>query len=437
MFSPIELEIELFCRGIRIDRSCELGEDARRISRTRAGLGSGLELVIPGKRKDLWVNVPVLERFAGRSPFTLIHDPERRKHEPRYRIRDQRDGSSYDVRIPPEPAWYGRKTSSGAEMSRIGVLQGNYLGVYVSNTCLYWAGSPSTACKFCTTGKNVGLSEIRGKKVADVVEVALAARDESGSIFTHLNTGYHFEDVDRYEKIHGLRQCEPFVRALRAEVGGFIGVQCMPVPRRMFHEYDALIEAGADHFSFCFEFEDPAVFARLCPGKAATLGQPAFFEAMDYTAKRLGPGRVSGEIIAGLEPLAATKRGIDRIVAAGAFPTVCIFRPTIGSELENVPPPEPDEMKEVFAHVWETCRRAGLAVGVLPIEVSLVVQPEETRELAPPSAASTFYGWKLSALRQLARPYVNWKRRPRPLVNSNHGAPTRPAYAANMEEGSR
>ena len=81
---------------------------------------------------------------------------------------------------------------------------------------------------------------------------------------------------------------------------------------------------------------------------------------MEYTARRLGPGRVSGEIIAGLEPIAATKRGIDRIVAAGAFPTVCVFRPTIGSELEHVPPPRPDEMKEVFAHVWETCRRAGL-----------------------------------------------------------------------------
>ena len=76
-------------------------------------------------------------------------------------------------------------------------------------------------------------------------------------------------------------------------------------------------------------------------------------------------------------------------------------------------------------------------MGVLPIEVSLVVQPEETRELAPPSAASTLYGWKLSALRQLARPYVNWKRRPRPLVSSNHGARTGSAYAANMEEGGR
>lgn len=407
MFSPVELEIELFCRGIRIDESCSLGDDARRISRTRAGLGSGLELVLPGGRKEIWANVPVAEPFAARSPFTLHREPEG------YRVRDARDSGSYPVRIPPEPAWYGRKTSSGGEMSRIGVLQGNYLGIYVSNACLYWAGTPSLACKFCTTGKNVGLAEIKGKSVADVVEVAQAAREESGSIFTHLNTGYHFEEIDHYERIHGLRQCEPFVRALRAEVGGFIGVQCMPVPRRMFSEYDDLIHAGADHFSFCYEFEDPKVFARLCPGKAATHGQSAFFEAMEYTAAKLGRGRVSGEIIAGLEPVEATMRGIDRIVDAGAFPTVCVFRPTVGSELEGAAPPDPEAMKDVFAHLWEACRKAGLPVGVLPIEVSLVVQPEETRALAEPSFSSTVYGWKLAALRNLARPYVAWKRRPR------------------------
>jgi hypothetical protein len=407
MLSTIELEIELFCRGARIDLSCDLGEDARRIARTRAGLGSGLELVLPGARKEHWVNVPVVERFAASSPLVLHRGTSG------YRLVDQRDAAIYPVRLPPEPAWYGRRTTSGVEMSRVGVLQGNYLGVYLSNSCLYWAGKISRACKFCTTGKNVGVSEMRTKNLEDVVEVAAAARDESGSIFTHFNTGYHFEDEPRYERIHGLRQSEPFVRAVRERVGGFIGVQCMPVPRGNFYEYDDLIDAGADHFSFCYEFEDPVVFARLCPGKAQTLGQTGFFEAMEYTARRLGKGRVSGEIIAGLEPIAATKRGIDRIVASGAFPTVCIFRPTIGSELEDFPPPEPDEMKEVFAHVWTACRQAGLPVGVLPIEVSLVVQPEETRELVEPSFSSCLYEWKLGALRAIARPYVAWKRRPR------------------------
>jgi solute carrier family 13 (sodium-dependent dicarboxylate transporter), member 2/3/5 len=184
------------------------------------------------------------------------------------------------------------------------------------------------------------------------------------------------------------------------------------VPRRMFHEYDALIRAGADHFSFCYEFEDPQVFAAICPGKAETLGQQAFFDAMEYASARLGRGRVSGEIIAGIEPIEATKRGIDRIVAAGAFPTVCIFRPTVGSEMESVTPPDPDAMKEVFAHLYEACRDAQLPVGILPIDVSLIVQPEECRELVEPTFGSRLYDWEIAALRFLARPWVAWKSRP-------------------------
>ena len=408
MFKPVELEIELFCRGLRVDPSCEVDSDARRISRTRAGLGSGLELVLASPRKKIWVNVPVVEPFAAKSPFLLM------KTARGYVLCDSRQGDHYPVEIPEEPAWYSRKTSSGVEMSRVGVLQGTYLGVYVSNACLYWNLPASPACAFCTTGRNVGTVEESKKKVDDVIEVAKAAREESGSIFTHLNTGYHFEDRDDLELVHGLRQCEPFVKRLRAEVGGFIGVQTVPVPRRKFNEYDDLIAAGTDHFSFCYEFEDPTYFAKLCPGKEMTLGQGAFFEAMEYTARKLGPGKVSGEIIAGLEPLEATKRGIDRIVNAGAFPTVCIFRPTVGSTLENTPPPKPDEMREVFAHLWNAVWRAGLPVGILPgIQVSLVVQPEEAADLVPKTFSSRLYETKLAALRTLAKPYVAWKLRPK------------------------
>ena len=149
-----------------------------------------------------------------------------------------------------------------------------------------------------------------------------------------------------------------------------------------------------------------AIVSDHCPMPRLNLRQSAFQNASK-------PGRVSGEIIAGVEPIEAIERGIDRIVNAGAFPTVCIFRPTAGSEMENVPPPEPEAMKEVFAHLHESCRRAGLPVGILPIEVSLVVQPEETADLVAPNLASEIYALKNRAMRQLAKPYVAWKRRPR------------------------
>jgi hypothetical protein len=401
MFKPVELEIELFCRGLRI----ESDEYLQSSGRTRAGLGSGLEIVIPGGRKQIWMNVPVLEPFARQSPFVLA------AADGRAVILDERDRAEYPVVIPPRPRWYARRTTSGVAMNRIGVMQGNYLGIYVGNRCAYWGRRDSEACRFCTTGENVGTAEEARKGVEDVVEVARAARDESGCVFTHFNTGYHFEDRPDLEWKHGLRVCEPYVRAVRQRVGGFIGVQAVPVPRAQFHEYDELIQAGTDHFSFCYEFENPAVFATLCPGKERTVGQRAFFEAMEYTSKKLGRGRVSGEIIAGVEPVEDTMAAIDRIVDAGAFPTVCIFRPTIGSAMERVAPPDPEAMKDVFAYLHEACRSAGLPVGILPIEVSLVVQAEETIDLLEPNLASTLYALRNRLLRWMAMPYVAWKRR--------------------------
>src|SRR6266508_2473850 len=110
MLSPVELEIELFCRGMRIDESCNVDKDGRRVSRTRAGLGSGLEIVLPGPRKPIWVNVPVVERFVSLSPFRLV------KHGEEYRIFDERTADTYRAEIPEEPPWYSRRTSSGVEM---------------------------------------------------------------------------------------------------------------------------------------------------------------------------------------------------------------------------------------------------------------------------------------------------------------------------------
>src|SRR5207248_7509156 len=59
--NPAYLKLDLYCRGLRLDESCYVEADGgRKILRTRAGLGSGLELVLPG---GLWTNVPVTESF--------------------------------------------------------------------------------------------------------------------------------------------------------------------------------------------------------------------------------------------------------------------------------------------------------------------------------------------------------------------------------------
>jgi hypothetical protein len=400
--NPCELELDLFCNGIRIDSSCTLVEDARKVTRTRAGLGSGLELVLPGSLKDIWLNVPVEEDFVQRSPYLLA------KRNGTYRAIDERTRWEYPVRIPEEPLWYSRRTTRGTEMCKVGVLQGTYLGIYISNSCLLWYSNPASNCRFCTTGSNVGVNEVAVKDLEDVVEVCQAAKETSGVTFVHLNSGY--------QAGRELEECEPYVRAVKERVGALVGVQLTPA--RDLRKYDRLIELGVDHFSFCYEFHNPEYFERLLPGKHRHIGQTAFFDAMEYTAKRLGKGAVSGEIIAGVEPIEDTLRAIDYITSVGAFPTVCVFRPVIGSDMESTPPPRYEDMRRVFEHVYEACRRNGIPIGVAPnVEVSLICQPDDTRYLARRGFGSWLYEAKLAILRRAAEPVFRerMRRRPSPL----------------------
>jgi hypothetical protein len=416
MLNPCELEIALFCHGLRVGDGTSL-EGSRSISRTRAGLGSGLELRIPGDRahkRAIWVNAPVAEPFAQQSPYVLRGAPGA------YTIVDERDGTSYPVDLPTAPAWYAATTTAGTPMNRVGVMQGTYLGIYINPVCAFWNYKPALNCRFCTTGCNVGEAESPLKGIPDVVETCRAARDESGITFVHLNGGF--------QGSRGIEYAEPYIRAIKEEVGLLVGLQL--TPEADLTRYDRLMKLGVDHISVCLEFFDPEWFARICPGKARTLGQKLFFRTLEYCAERMPRGSVSGEIIAGIEPIESTMAAIDYITSLGAFPTVCIFRPTVGSDMADWPSPDEDDMRRVMAHVYRACRRHWIPIGAAPnIEVSIVVNPDDTSYLAEPGLRTLTYELYRRVMKVAAAPLFRRRMRPRLRPRHLEKQPRTPALA--------
>lgn len=372
--NPALLKLDLYCKGLRMDDP-SLVEDrgGRKILRTRAGLGSGLELVLPG---GLWTNVPVVEPFARRSPYALVLRGEA------FWIHHDALGPVCRVRPSPRPEWYDRKTSTGKPMYRIGTLQGTYLGIYPAKVCDYWLEKPQRVnCKFCSVGLNLGADDADEKSVAEVVEVVRAAREESGITYVDFNTGHYRGDT--YLDI-----LEPYIRAVKAATNLLIGVQTPPhhdLPR--YHE---LRRMGVNRVSFCFELFNRERFVEVCPGKHAQYGLDRYLEAVEYCATRVGPtGRgfepwvTNGEIIAGLEPPEDSIRAIDWITSVGAVPTVCVFRPLLGTDYADLAPPETEAMVPIFRRLYEACMERGLPIGVAPnVHVSLVLLPEECRALS-------------------------------------------------------
>lgn len=371
---PALLKLDLYCKGARLDDSCFIeGDGGRKILRTRAGLGSGLEMILPGNH---WTNVPVTEPFAARSPYT-VHRGDGGGYFLRHDGRDV-----VRVKLSPRPGWYDDSTATGKPMTQIGTLQGTYLGVYQAKVCEYWTEKPEKVnCKFCSVGLNLGIDDADEKSVEEVLEVVRAARRESGITYVDFNTG-HYEG-DTYLDI-----LKPYIRRIKSELGLLVGVQTPP--HRDLSQYDELREMGVNRVSFCFEIFDRARFREICPGKDAEYGLDHYLEAIRYCAE-LGdrgpkdePWVSNGEIIAGLEPPESSIRAVEWITSVGAIPTVCVFRPLVGTDLEDADPPETEDIVPVFRRLYECCMEQGLPIGCAPnVHVSLVALPEECASLSP------------------------------------------------------
>jgi uncharacterized radical SAM superfamily protein len=209
--------------------------------------------------------------------------------------------------------------------------------------------------------------------VAEVMEVVRAARAESGITYVDFNTGHYTGDT--YLDI-----LEPYVKRIKKELGLLVGVQTPP--HRDLRRYDALRAMGVNRVSFCFEIFDREIFKDVCPGKNAEYGLDYYLSAIAYcaslgrTGPRTEPWVTNGEIIAGLEPPESSMRAIDWITSVGAVPTVCVFRPLMGTDMEDVPPPRTDELVPVFRRLYEACMERGLPIGCAPnVHVSLVLLP--------------------------------------------------------------
>jgi len=175
---------------------------------------------------------------------------------------------------------------------------------------------------------------------------------------------------------------------IKKELGLLVGFQTPP--HRDLKRYDALREMGLNRVSFCFEIFDREIFKDICPGKHAEYSLDYYLEAVRYCAQlgKKGPAGepwvTNGEIIAGLEPPASTIKAIDWITSVGAVPTVCVFRPLVGTDMADASPPRTEDMVPVFRRLYEACMEKGLPIGVAPnIHVSLVMLPDECRSLSP------------------------------------------------------
>jgi radical SAM protein (TIGR04043 family) len=291
--------------------------------------------------------VPTLTSSAASSPYTVREDGAG------YVI--TRHGAPVaPVSFARRPRFYDLTTADGVPYSHIAVLHGSdTLATTIVQTCIRW-NSDADRCRFCGIGISLrNNSTIPVKTPAQLAEVAEAAVRLDGVRHFVMTMGT-LNETDK-----GARYMARCVRAVKAVVDLPIEVQFEPPD-----DLEVLQEvksAGADAVGIHLEAFDQAVRARVLPGKARTSVE-YYVTAMRRAVEIFGPNQVSSYVIVGLgESPESIIAGCQRLVDIGVFPFVVPLRPILGTEMQDVPPPSPEVMTDIYSAVAGMLERRGMS----------------------------------------------------------------------------
>jgi radical SAM protein (TIGR04043 family) len=292
------------------------------------------------------VTVPTSAQYVAESPYAL-----RGEDDGGWGI--YRDGIRLASASPaPRPRYYDLATADGIPYWQIALLHLDSVASTVLQTCAYWGNDDQ--CRFCGIGVTLAAGRTIAKKTpAMLAEVAVAARDLDGVVDATLTTG-STATPDRGAMY--VARCGAAVK----EAAG-LPVQVQFEPPSDLDVIDRVAGLGIDSVGIHVESFDPAVLARVAPGKARW-GLEAYFAAWERAVAAFGPGQVSTYVILGMgEDLDVTVEGCRRAIDMGVYPFVVPLRPVPGSLMEDFLPPPREVVEAVYRRIVPHLLKRGLS----------------------------------------------------------------------------
>ncbi|MDD7938278.1 MSMEG_0568 family radical SAM protein [Actinomycetospora lutea] len=241
------------------------------------------------------------------------------------------------------PRFYDRATADGTPYWKIALLHLDSLASTVVQACNYW--NTADQCAFCGIGVSLDSGSTVARKTPEqLAEVAVAAKELDGAVDATLTTGSSVAP-DR-----GARYVARCGRAVKDAAGLPVEIQFEP-PRELGILDEVHGTGGADAVGIHVETFDPAVLARVAPGKART-GLDTYYRTWERAVALWGRGRVSTYVILGMgEDPDLTVEGCRRAVDIGVYPFVVPLRPVAGSLLADAAPPDAAYTDRVYQKV--------------------------------------------------------------------------------------
>ncbi len=320
------------------------------------------QLLTALQSEGLRVEVPLAARAGGAGPAdagmlyvegvqTTVPTAAAYVAESPYVLRGDDDGSwaiwADGVRLAgaslaARPKYYDLTTDDGIPYWQIALLHLDSVASTVLQTCAYWGNDDQ--CQFCGIGVTLAQGRTIAKKTpAMLAEVALAAKQLDGAVDATLTTG-STATPDRGAMY--VARCGAAVK----EAAG-LPVQVQFEPPADLDVIDRVADLGIDSVGIHVETFDPAVLARVAPGKARW-GVEAYFSAWERAVAVFGPGQVSTYVILGMgEDMSLTVAGCKRAIDLGVYPFIVPLRPVPGSLMQDLLPPPKEAVEAVYRQV--------------------------------------------------------------------------------------
>ena len=265
-YNPALLRLELLAQGIKVDQAFneQLGGALKEPLWTRTGpTSTGIDLML---EKGMYVSPAIEgERFPyhyKNSPFTLTVDDQGRPAI-------KKNGEFIQKVKPfPRPSFYGKTTSSGNPMEKIGVVTGDFLAIAIDNRCWFWGfyrddeliNYKEKQCKFCGIGLSMKRDELYRKNNEDILEVVGAAVEGGDVTHVGINAGTMAPPGRGHEEYAEL------VSAIKEKYDVWLRMSICPPEDEKY--IDILYDAGADQIGYDVEVWDPEKIRLHLPGQA-------------------------------------------------------------------------------------------------------------------------------------------------------------------------
>lgn len=299
---------------------------------------------------------PQLVRFPDDSQTRL-----RIKRESRFRIvegagdrnftllEDGRPISS--LTFEPKLPWAEALTKDGTPMRSSGLVQhGDMLVLNVAPGCEYFvvprAGTPAMAgktenlsCTFCLYGVPDQRMDALGQKLYET-RLPAETLDRVCEACHHPETHARHLYLVGGSMLDMAKEGERYLQIARhlAEQGltdrYYVACGSGAIERR---HMEAMKDAGVRGACFNLEVWDPAQFARICPGKNATVGRERWLASLEEAADVFGPGNVMSAFVGGAElegeggftnpeeALESNLAAAEYLIPRGVIPTWSLF----------------------------------------------------------------------------------------------------------------